>query len=87
MRVVARRRFLRASRWDVVSYAQERRMGLRLITIYEAFFEKTTTGLDTPGAMGRSEGVRRNRRAALSLRSVAGFICGVGAAAWWHTNR
>ena len=47
MRVLARLRFLRGSRWDVFGYAQERRTERRLIADYEALLEKLIAELDS----------------------------------------
>ena len=40
MRVLARLRLLRGSRWDVFGYTQERRTERRLIADYEALLQK-----------------------------------------------
>lgn len=46
MRVLARLRFLRSSRWDIFGYAQERRMERQLIKDYELLLEKIVAELD-----------------------------------------
>lgn len=47
MRVLARLRFLRGSRWDMFGYAQERRMERQLITDFEKLLEKIVAELDS----------------------------------------
>jgi len=47
MRVLARLRFLRGTRWDVFGYASDRRIERRLIADYEALLDRFEAELDT----------------------------------------